>query len=226
VISIMHVAIPSPQSLSHRERGFIALVLFCLVGMAHAQPVAIPEASALYRHRVEQVVADVFGVNGSPARLAAQLHQESTWRTQVRSPVGAQGMAQFMPATARWMQDQFARELGEFDPWNPVQAIHAAALYDKWLYDRVQPFGHTRLSECSRWAFTLRAYNGGETWLLRERGLTLANRGNPNNWRQVERWRSRGMAAHRENTAYPKRILLRLEPAYIAAGWPGEAVCR
>jgi len=205
---------------------YIALLLFCLAVPVYAQPVVIPEASALYRHRVEQVVADVFGVNGSPARLAAQLHQESTWRPGVQSPAGTQGMAQFMPDTAHWMQDQFARELGAFDPWNPVQAIHAAALYDKWLYERVQPFGHARLSECSRWAFTLRAYNGGEVWLLRERGLTLANRNNPNDWRAVERWRSRGIAAHRENTAYPRRILLTLEPAYLAAGWPGEAVCR
>jgi len=205
--------------------ALVTLLAMCALEWAHAQPVVIPEASALYRHRVEQVVADVFGVNGSPARLAAQLHQESTWRSGARSSAGAQGIAQFMPDTARWMQDQFARELGAFDPWNPVQAIHAAALYDRWLYERVQPFGQSRLSECSRWAFTLRAYNGGEVWLLRERGLTLANRDNPNDWRRVERWRSRGSAAHRENTAYPQRILLTLEPAYIAAGWPGEAVC-
>jgi len=208
----------------------IRLALFWLallfVSAVHAQSVAIPDASALYRHRVEQVVADVFGVNGSPARLAAQLHQESTWRAGAQSPVGAQGIAQFMPATARWMAELFADELGAFDPWNPVQAIHAAALYDRWLYQRVQPFGYTRLSECSRWAFTLRAYNGGETWLWRERGLTLANRQDPNDWRAVARWRSRGVNAHRENIAYPQRILLVLEPAYVAAGWPGEAVCR
>jgi len=105
------------------------LLAMCLIRCAHAQPVAIPEASALYRHRVEQVVADVFGVNGSPARLAAQLHQESTWRAQARSPVGAQGMAQFMPATARWMQDQFVRELGAFDPWNPVQRRYTTSGY-------------------------------------------------------------------------------------------------
>jgi len=207
-------------------RAFVLFLICVLAAYARAQPVAIPEASALYRHRVEQVVADVFGVNGSPARLAAQLHQESTWRPGVQSPAGAQGIAQFMPDTARWMQDRFARELGAFDPWNPIQAIHAAALYDKWLYERVQPFGHSRLSECSRWAFTLRAYNGGETWLMRERGLTLAHRDNPNDWRRVERWRSRGISAHRENTTYPQRILLHLEPAYIAAGWPGEAVCQ
>jgi len=204
----------------------LSLLWLCLAFPVSAHSVTIPEASALYRHRVEQVVADVFGVNGSPARLAAQLHQESTWRDSAKSPVGAQGIAQFMPATARWMADTFFRELGAFDPWNPVQAIHAAALYDRWLYERVQSFGHTRLSECSRWHFTLRGYNGGETWLLRERGLTLANRDNPNDWRAVARWRSRGVSAHRENAAYSRRILHTLEPAYIAAGWPGEAVCR
>lgn len=213
--------------------GSISLLVFALlfiavlaiVQPAHAQNVQIPEASALHRHRVEQVVADVWGVSGSPARLAAQLHQESAWRERARSPVGAQGIAQFMPATARWMTEQFRAQLGVFDPWDPVQAIHAAALYDKWLYDRVQPFGHTRLSECSRWAFTLRAYNGGETWLLRERGLTLANRADPNDWRAVERFRSRGAGPHAENTQYPRRILLVLEPAYIRAGWPGTAAC-
>lgn len=213
--------------------GSISLLVFALlffavlaiVQPAHAQNVQIPEASALHRHRVEQVVADVWGVSGSPARLAAQLHQESAWRERARSPVGAQGIAQFMPATARWMTEQFRAQLGVFDPWDPVQAIHAAALYDRWLYDRVQPFGHTRLSECSRWAFTLRAYNGGETWLLRERGLTLANRADPNDWRAVERFRSRGAGPHAENTQYPRRILLVLEPAYIRAGWPGTAAC-
>lgn len=214
-------------------RGALALLLLVLLlafaffpDPAHAQTrITVPQASALHRHRVEQVVADVWGVDASPARLAAQLHQESAWRERARSHVGAQGIAQFMPATARWMGEQFRDQLGTFDPWNPVQAIHAAALYDKWLYDRVQPIGHTSLSDCSRWAFTLRGYNGGEVWLLRERGLTVAGRGNPNDWRSVERFRSRGTAAHRENTHYPRRILLDLEPAYIAAGWPGRAAC-
>lgn len=188
--------------------------------------IVIPEASALHRHRVERVVADVWGVNASPARLAAQLHQESGWRLKARSPVGAQGIAQFMPETARWMAERFPAELGEFDPWDPVQAIHAAALYDKWLLERVQPIGWTPLSECSRWSFALRGYNGGEAWLLRERGLTIAGRADANDWRQVERFRARGTGPHAENIAYSRRILMTLEPAYIAAGWPGAAVCQ
>jgi soluble lytic murein transglycosylase-like protein len=215
----------------------VVLVLIVLAGLVaigllfprsvHAQQksVHIPPAAALYRHRVEQATMRVFGVQGSPARLAAQLHQESSWRPGATSHVGAQGLAQFMPATARWMATQFPADLPNFDPWNPQQAILAAALYDKWLLDRVQPFGWTPLSECSRWNFVLRAYNGGETWLWRERGLALANKRDPNNWREVEGFRGRGPAAHRENIGYPRRILLTLEPAYIAAGWPGKAVC-
>jgi soluble lytic murein transglycosylase-like protein len=212
--------------------GLLMLAGLALIVLGFPQPaqaqskgVNIPPAAALYRHRVEQATMRVFGVQGSPARLAAQLHQESSWRAGATSYVGAQGLAQFMPATARWMATQFPADLPHFDPWNPQQAILAAALYDKWLLDRVQPFGWTPLSECSRWNFVLRAYNGGETWLWRERGLTLANKRDPNNWREVEGFRSRGPAAHRENIGYPRRILLTLEPAYIAAGWPGKAAC-
>jgi hypothetical protein len=203
-------------------------LLMTLAAPAHASSgarVAIPERSALYRHRVEQAATRVWGAEASAARLAAQLHQESAWRETARSPVGAQGMAQFMPATARWMGELFRAELGAFDPWNPQQAILAAALYDRWLLDRVQRIGHTPLGDCSRWAFALRGYNGGELWLLRERAMTIVARQDANNWLHVEQHRARGPAAHRENTHYPRRILLTLEPAYIAAGWPGRAVC-
>ncbi|WZB64465.1 lytic transglycosylase domain-containing protein [Achromobacter xylosoxidans] len=35
--------------------------------------------------------------------FAAQIHQESAWRPGAVSAVGAQGMAQFMPATSSWI---------------------------------------------------------------------------------------------------------------------------
>lgn len=209
----------------------VLVVAYTLVGVslfasgcAHAG-VVIPEASALYRHRVEQAVADVWGVQASAARLAAQLHQESAWRPTAASGVGAQGLAQFMPATAQWIAEKFPDQLGQFDPWDPAQAIRAAAIYDRWLLDRIQAIGYTPMSACSHWNFALRGYNGGEQWLLRDRGLTVAQRGDPNDWRDVERHRTRGSAAHAQNIDYPRRILLVLEPAYIAAGWTGEAVC-
>ncbi len=214
-------------ALRYMLASLVLVLASAFAAPAHGQArVAIPDASALYRHRVEQVAADVWGVDASPARLAAQLHQESAWRPRAQSPgVGAQGLAQFMPATARWMAQQFPQQLGQFDPWDPMQAVLAAALYDKWLLDRIQPFGFSRMTDCTRWNFALRGYNGGEQWLLRDRGLTVANKGNPNDWRSVEKYRTRSPSNHHQNIDYPRRILLVLEPAYIAAGWPGKAVC-
>lgn len=193
---------------------------------ARAATVRVAPASALYRHRVEQASARAWGVHGSSALLAAQLHQESAFRANAKSAAGAQGIAQFMPATARWIATVYPQDLAQFDPWNAQQAILAAALYDRWLHDRVRPLGSTGVVDnCSRWAFALRAYNGGEGWILRERRLAMEKGKNPDHWLAVEPYRVRAGWAHKENTGYPRRILLTLEPAYLAAGWPGVPTC-
>ncbi|HEY0464574.1 MAG TPA: transglycosylase SLT domain-containing protein [Polyangiaceae bacterium] len=202
----------------------ISLPLLSTSNAHAAERVVIPQASALYRHRVERAASDVWGVDANPARLAAQLHQESAWRPSVRSKVGAQGMAQFMPATAAWLAQRFP-DLAEFDPFDADQAILAATIYDHDIYGRMVPLGKVPLSQCARWNFTLRSYNGGEGWLQRDRVLTRTRGADPDDWRAVERYRTRGAAAHAENIGYPRRILLTLEPAYIAAGWPGEIAC-
>lgn len=190
-----------------------------------AAKVYVPAQAAMYRRYVEQAVTDVWGVEGSSARLAAQLHQESAWRLRARSPVGAQGLAQFMPATAKWIAGLFPDQLGQFDPWDPRQAALAAAIYNDYLFKRVRTVGAGELTACSQWAFTLRAYNGGEKYLLRDRAMADKVGVNANDWRHVERFRSRGVSTHRENIGYPKRILLLLEPAYLAAGWGGLPTC-
>ena len=59
------------------------------------------------------------GWNESAALLAAQIYAESNFNPFARSPAGAQGIAQFMPATAR------AYGLG--NPYDPEQAINAQA---------------------------------------------------------------------------------------------------
>ena len=51
--------------------------------------------------------------------LSAQLYAESGFNPFATSPAGAQGIAQFMPATARGM--------GLADPFDPDQAIDAQA---------------------------------------------------------------------------------------------------
>jgi len=59
----------------------------------------------------------------TPAVLAAQLYQESGFNANARSPVGALGIAQFMPAT-------WAAHGGGGNVLDPADAIPAAARYD------------------------------------------------------------------------------------------------
>lgn len=205
---------------------FVVLMMSCAATPAHAAPkVRIPEASAIYRIKIEREAQREFGLSAPIARLAAQIHQESAWKPWAESPY-AQGLTQFTPATAKWVPE-ICPSLDGVDPWNTNWAIEAQVCYMHWLYRRVLPFkGGGQLQECSKWAFALRAYNGGEGWLQRERAQTRTRGDDPNDWLRVERYRSRGAAFHKENIGYPRRILLTLEPAYVAAGWPGNKDCK
>ena len=80
--------------------------------------------------------------NVSAALLAAQLMAESNFNPFAVSPVGAAGIAQFMPATAA--------SYGLADPFNPVEAIDAQA---HLMADLTDQFGSPELA--------LAAYNAG-----------------------------------------------------------------
>lgn len=187
---------------------------------AAAQSVTVPDVDARLRLLVEQSAADEWGVDASPARLAAQLHQESAWNPNARSSVGAEGLAQMMPATGQWLAKQFP-EIGAYDPWDPAWSARAAAVYDHWLLTRNPGTG-----ECSSWAFAFSAYNGGETMLHREQTLADQHGHDGQRWfGNTANYRARSLAAWQQNRDYVHRILVLLEPAYIHAGWSGTAVC-
>lgn len=187
----------------------------------------IPEAAYQYQRALTAQAHAVFGTDAPVAALAAQAHQESAWRADARSRVGALGLTQFMPATAADMARRYPRELGAADPLNPAWAIAAQALYMRDLNAAQKPMFGLELSECATWWFGFRAYNGGGGWINRERRLTLANTQNPDDPAAVARWNAgRSKANHRENTEYPVRILLRLAPAYDAAAWGRSIDCR
>ena len=78
----------------------------------------------------------------SATLLAAQLYAESGFNPFAVSPAGAQGIAQFMPGTARGV--------GLRDPFDPGQAIHAQA---HLMRDLLRQFGAVPLA--------LAAYNAG-----------------------------------------------------------------
>ncbi len=201
--------------------GWLVLATAAAASVAEAAPrVAIPATSYLYRFKLEREVATRFGTTDATARIAAQVHQESRWRADARSPY-AEGLAQFTPATGAWLVKDVCPEIGPHDPWDPNWSVRAAVCYDAWLHARV-----SGASACDRWAFTLSAYNGGLGWVARDQRRASAAGADPARWvDQVELHSSRAKWAITENRDYVRRILLRFEPAYIAAGWPGAEAC-
>jgi len=139
--------------------------LLAILGFAFAHPAAsAPSEGAT--ETVEQALCRLIDesakARGLPVPFLTRLiWRESSFRVGVVSPVGAQGVAQFMPGTAR--------ERGLLDPFDPEQAIpHAAHL----LADLKRQFGNLGLAAA--------AYNAGATrvskWLTGDGGLPAETR--------------------------------------------------
>jgi len=190
-----------------------ALLAVLGIGAAVAQP--IPVQANDHRRDLTRLSRSVWGMDAPISTLAAQIHQESGWRAGAVSRVGAQGLSQFMPATAAGLARDFGDRPNPFDPrWSMLYQNR----YMKQLYGRVE---HA-IDHCERFAFALSAYNGGMRWVQRRQsmsklpqfclfqtcdinpGITAANQ--------------------KENSDYPKKIIFRLTPIYHAAGW-GPGVC-
>jgi peptidoglycan DL-endopeptidase CwlO len=107
--------------------------------------VAVPAA---YAGTIEQAASS----NGIPAPLlAALLYHESRFEPGVVSPAGAEGIAQFMPATAAGMG---------VDPTNPTQSIEGAA---QLLGSYTRQFGS--------YSDALAAYDAGSSAVERYGGI-------------------------------------------------------
>lgn len=187
-------------------RCLLALIVAALVGLPlTALADAIPREAQQYRRDLTRNARMIWGLDAPVATFAAQIHQESAWRPDARSPY-AHGLAQFTPATADWIGG-LDPALAGADTGNPVWALRALVRYDAWLYARVP----TASNACERMALALRAYNGGLGWLQKE-----ARTGRP-----CDAFRS--AANCRENLAYPRLILTRWQPLY--ASWGPGVTC-
>lgn len=207
--------------------GYIAAMSLILLGtfLMPAQAQGIPPGAAAHRAEMLRSAWRTFGPSAPTALLAAQIHAESTWRTDATSRVGAQGLAQFMPRTAAEMAERYPADCA---PANPNSARWAIACRDRYMQRLLQsqrPFSAALLSECSRWVFALRAYNGGNTWVIRDRRAAAAGAADPDEWMQVQGFNAgRSEANHRENTRYAPKILA-LQARYQRAGWGRALRC-
>lgn len=209
------------------KRAIVALIIGCLFWRITLG--AVPEACYQYQKELIKQVNTVFGPNAPVASFAAQIQQESGCRPTAVSPVGAQGLTQFMPATARDLARRYPTELGPADPLNWKWAIAAQVRY---MHDLVPKPWNT---ECDWFAAKLSSYNGGEGWLQRDQAVCRATPMPPDAcvpcnpyvwWDNVETHYDKRRAPQfiAENRGYPRRILYALEPSFIAAGW-GTGAC-
>jgi len=132
-------------------------------------------------------------------------------------------LAQFTKGTAAWISRAYP-ELGPPAPFSPRWALQALVVYDRHLFDRITDTA----TDCDRWAMVLAAYNGGPGWLRRNRRMAASKGADSARWwgpQATEPHSRRAQWALRGNRLYVKRILLRLEPAFLTAGWGGHAVC-
>ena len=79
-----------------------------------------------------------------PGLMKAMMHTESAFNPNARSPVGAQGLMQLMPATAR--------RFNVSNAWNPAENIEGSAKYIAWLLKRFN----------NNVEFAVAGYNAGE----------------------------------------------------------------
>lgn len=197
------------------------LLCLCAAFALPAQADSIPIAANQHKAVLIRSAHAFWGMDAPVATFAAQVHQESLWRVDAKSPVGAQGIAQFMPSTSAWIATVYPNALRNPQPFNPSWAMRALVIYDLSLYKQNQAS-----SACEQWAMTLSAYNGGQGWVNRDRKLALAKGANGLAWfDHIERFNAgRSSANFSENRHYPRAILSQWEPLYVANNW-GIGVC-
>lgn len=189
----------------------IALVLlFVVCQAARAQ---VPQAALQHRSDLVRNARAVWGMDAPIAVFAAQVHQESGWRADAVSRVGAGGLSQFMPATARWIGD-LDPELRLAQPFNPSWALRALVVFDLHLFE----LAPARFNKRDRMWVALRGYNGGMGhWQAEARAVGVRE---PTR-EQVDGacGAARRSAVHcAENLGYPHRILVVLQPRYALWG--------
>ena len=205
-----------------RKYARIALLVICALfiwaTVLVASADALPRNAQHYQRDLTRHARNIWGMDAPVAMFGAQIHQESRWRTDAQSTVGAQGIAQIMPGTAEWVAGAY--KLGEPQPYSPGWAMRALVNYDRYLWQQIDA-----ANPCERAAMMLSAYNGGLGWVYRDQQLAAKNGHDRRRWfSMVELFNAgRSKANFDENRNYPRVILIRWQPIYTS--WGGTITC-
>ena len=158
------------------------------------------------------LAADKYNI--SPNLLRAVLIQESDGIWYARSPVGALGIAQFMPGTWSDVNKGVNKAMNYTNPLNPYQAIHASAQY---LRDQLGPCKGNKDA-------ALASYNQGGGSVRQKQGTKNFD----GKWR-IRSWPKRADGGTKETLNYVASIRIieqylddKLSPLYSGAEWNGN----
>jgi len=114
-----------------KKLGLLMLVALVLVGIVGFVGVRV-RFPVRYLEYVQEHAGQL-----DASWVLAVIMAESSFRPQARSPQGAQGLMQLMPATATWVAGLMGKT--DFDPadvWDPAVNIALGSFYLNWLYNR------------------------------------------------------------------------------------------
>ncbi|CAG0911008.1 unnamed protein product, partial [Cyprideis torosa] len=127
----------------------LRLFIFVVITLFSHSATASATASARYDSLIKKHAQRT----AIPATLIKEvIRQESSFNRKARSPKGALGLMQLMPATAR--------RFGVKSRTNPDQNIRGGTDYMKWLYNRYKD-----------WRLVLAAYTAGEGAVDKHNGI-------------------------------------------------------
>lgn len=122
--------------------------------VSNYSPTYTPSSSSGSRSTYDSYIISSAARHGvDPALLKAMMHTESAFNPNARSPVGAQGLMQLMPATAR--------RFSVSNPWNPAENIEGSAKYLAWLLRKFN----------NKVEFAVAGYNAGEGNVMKYGGI-------------------------------------------------------
>jgi membrane-bound lytic murein transglycosylase MltF len=170
------------------ERRYLENVKFAKNAAAEAERRKLAAVVELFRKYGDQYKIDYL-------LMAAQGYQESTLDHSVRSPVGAIGVMQVMPATGAELK------VGDIHQLEPN--IHAGVKYMRFMVDRY--YADEPMDDLNKALFTFASYNAGPG-RIRQLRREAEKRGlNPNVWfGNVERVASERIG--RETVTYVSNI--------------------